>query len=55
MLIHILIGLTKKDNDQTKLDYIKILGFNKLGQQYLKDIRKDTPSLSQFLELRNLK
>lgn len=41
MLIHILIGLTKKDNDQTKLDYIKILGFNKLGQQYLKDIRKD--------------
>ena len=41
MLIHILIGLTKKDNDQSKLDYIKILGFNKLGQQYLKDIRKD--------------
>ena len=41
MLIHILLGLTKKDNDQTKLDYIKILGFNKLGQQYLKDIRKD--------------
>lgn len=41
MLIHILIGLTKKDNDKTTLDYIKILGFNKLGQQYLKDIRKD--------------
>ena len=41
MLIHILLGLTKKDNDQTKLDYIKILGFNKLGQQYLKDIRKE--------------
>lgn len=41
MLIHILIGLTKKDNDITKLDYIKILGFNKLGQEYLKTIRKD--------------
>ena len=41
MLIHILLGLTKKDNDITKLDYIKILGFNKLGQEYLKTIRKD--------------
>ncbi|MDE5888998.1 MAG: nucleotidyltransferase family protein, partial [Bacilli bacterium] len=41
MLIHILIGLTKQDNKNAKLDYIKILGFNSKGQQYLKNIRKN--------------
>ena len=41
MLIHILIGLTKKDNLNTKLSYIKILGFNNKGQDYLNNIRKD--------------
>lgn len=41
MLIHILIGLTKNDNLNTKLDYLKILGFNNKGQEYLKTIRKD--------------
>ena len=41
MLLHILIGLTKKDNDKMTLDYFKILGFNKKGQEYLKTIRKD--------------
>ena len=39
MLIHILIGLSKKDINNIKLDYIKILGFSNKGQQYLKDIR----------------
>ena len=41
MLLHILIGLTKEDNKQSKLDYIKILGFNKKGQEYLNKIKKD--------------
>lgn len=41
MLLHILIGLTKDDNHLTTLDYIKILGFNTKGQEYLKQIRKD--------------
>ena len=41
MLIHILVGLTKKDNINSELDYIKILGFNDKGQEYLKNIRKD--------------
>jgi hypothetical protein len=40
MLLHILIGLTKDDNHITTLDYIKILGFNTRGQEYLKTIRK---------------
>lgn len=41
MLTHILIGLTKEDNKKSKLDYIKILGFNKNGQEYLRKIKKD--------------
>ncbi len=41
MLMHILVGLTKKDNVDIRLDYIKILGFNKNGQDYIKSIRKD--------------
>ena len=41
MLLHIMIGLSKKDNNDSKLDYIKILGFNNKGQNYLKQIRKD--------------
>ena len=40
MLIHILIGLTKEDNDNNELDYLKILGFNTKGQEYLNKIKK---------------
>ena len=41
MLLHILIGLTKEDNKNSSLDYLKILGFNQIGQQYLNSIKKD--------------
>ncbi len=41
MLLHILIGLTKEDNKNTHLDYIKILGFNQKGQEYLNKIKKN--------------
>ena len=41
MLLHILIGLTKNDNKNTTLDYLKILGFNTKGQEYLNSIKKD--------------
>ena len=34
MLIHILIGLTKEDKDNTNIDYIKLLDLIK-GQKYL--------------------
>ncbi len=40
MLVHILIGLTKVDNDNNELDYIKILGFNNKGQEFLNKIKK---------------
>ena len=38
MFIHILISLEKNDNK--KLDYIKILGFNKKGKDYLNKLNK---------------
>ena len=41
MLLHILIGLTKNDNQMAQLDYIRILGFNIKGQEYLKAIKKE--------------
>lgn len=41
MFIHILVGLTKKDNNKMKLDYIKILGFDSKGQEYLNKIKKN--------------
>ena len=41
MLTHILIGLTKLDNDNNKLDYMKILGFNTKGKEHLNRIKKD--------------
>lgn len=40
MFIHILIGLTKEDNSNTKLDYIKVLGFNNEGKKYLNKVKK---------------
>ena len=41
LFIHILIGLTKEDNLKSKLDYIKVLGFNNKGKNYLKKIKKE--------------
>ena len=43
MLIHILIGLTKEDRDNLKLEYIKVLGFNNKGQKYLSNLNTDIP------------
>lgn len=41
MLTHILLGITKEDNEKANLDYVRILGFNKLGQNYLKQIKDE--------------
>ena len=40
MFIHILIGLKKEDNN-LDIDYLKILGFNNKGQNYLNRIKKE--------------
>ena len=41
MLIHILIGLTKVDRNICDILYIKVLGFDNIGQHYLKKIKSD--------------
>lgn len=41
MLLHILIDFTKKEANQLKIDYIRLLGFSTDGQKYLNSIKKD--------------
>ena len=41
MLIHILIGLTKEDRKNCDIKYVKVLGFDNIGQRYLKNIKSD--------------
>ena len=40
MFIHILIGLLKEDNN-IEISYLKVLGFNSNGQEYLNRIKKN--------------
>lgn len=40
-LIHILLSFTKKEaNNYNKIEYIRVLGFNKKGREYLNKIKK---------------
>ena len=41
MLIHILTSLTKEECNNISITYIRLLGFNKKGQNYLKEIKKE--------------
>lgn len=41
MLIHILTSFTKEEATNIEIDYIRILGFNSKGQNYLNSIKKD--------------
>ena len=41
MFVHILIGLPKEINKLASIEYIKILGFNKKGRNYLHDLKDD--------------
>ena len=43
MLIHILIGLTKIDKNNTlKNEYIRVIGMNNVGKKYINSIKKKT-------------
>lgn len=42
MFVHILTGFTKDENNNKNIDYIRVLGFNKNGQEYLNKIKKQT-------------
>lgn len=54
MFVHILIGLTKKDKDKClKNEYIRLLGFNKRGKNYINSIKKDT-NLKIVSSLKNI-
>lgn len=51
MLLHILVGFTKDDAKIKKNNiYIRILGFNELGQKYLNKVKKESsiPIISKF-------
>ncbi len=39
MLVHILVGVPKDINKLANIDYLKILGFNKKGRAYLKELK----------------
>ena len=41
MLVHILIGLPKEINKLANIEYIKILGLNKKGREYLHNLKDD--------------
>ena len=57
MLIHILIGLTKEDKKTlNKNEYIRLLGFNERGKDYINTIKKDTniPIVSSLKNVNSL-
>lgn len=41
MFLHILTSFTKEEANNIKIDYIRILGFNQQGKEYLNKIKKD--------------
>ena len=41
MLLHILTNFTKEEATNIKVDYIRVLGFSKKGQKYLKEVKKN--------------
>ena len=49
-LVYILFSLTKDDFKNLKLEYIRVLGFNKKGKDYLNSIKKniDIPLLTNY-------
>lgn len=52
MLLHILIGFTKEEaKNFREITYIRILGFDKKGQKYLRKIKKNVeiPIISKFI------
>ena len=41
MILHILTNFTKEEAKNIKVDYIRVLGFTKSGQKYLKEVKKN--------------
>lgn len=56
MLIHILIGLTKEDKQKlNNIEYIRLLGFNNNGKDYINKIKKDMniPIITKVYDLKS--
>ena len=54
MLIHILLGIKKNDNKED-ISYIRLLGFNNKGKEYINSIKKDMniPLITKYRDLNN--
>ena len=52
MLIHILLGIKKNDNKQP-IEYVRLLGFNNKGKEYINSIKKDIniPLITKYRDL----
>ena len=52
MLIHILLGI-KKDDNKKDIEYIRLLGFNNKGKDYINSIKKDIniPLITKYRDL----
>ena len=50
MLTHILCGFTKEEAKNIKINYIRVLGFNQKGINYLNKIKKelDIPLITNY-------
>ena len=50
MFLHILCNFTKEEANNRKINYIRILGFNKNGKNYLNEIKKNInlPILTKY-------
>ena len=54
MFIHILLNIKKEDTIKRKeINYIRVLGFNKLGKKYIKEIRKqiNIPIITNYSDI----
>lgn len=50
-LVHILVGFTKDEAKRMeKTKYIRVLGFNKRGQEYLKNVKCEVPIITKFVK-----
>ena len=56
MFIHILLNIKKDDINKLKeINYIRVLGFSKLGKKYLKDLRKEItiPIITNYSDIKD--
>ncbi len=48
MLIHILTNLTKEEVKEMEINYVRVLGFNKRGREYLNKIKKEISIVTNY-------